>query len=103
MIGHISLDQDGGIVVHEGTNDEGKLIVDIPSIAFVALDFFNEGRRNFSWEGDAERAAELLLWRLEDCDLMPKVMSEYHEQIKQLCMPGGPTGNPFTIEMVDAG
>ena len=57
----IGLDSDGGILVHEyfadARDEEGKLIVDIPSIVFVALGMFDEGRRNFSWEGDAQRSA----------------------------------------------
>jgi hypothetical protein len=102
MIGYIKLDDDGGIEVYEISGEGRELIVSISSAVFVLLDFFNEGRVGFSWDGDAERVAEMLLWRLEDHDLMPVNMSEYHRQINQLCVPGGPTGNPFNIELTTA-
>ena len=102
MIGYIKLDEEGGVEVYEISGEGRKLIVAINSAAFILLDFFNEGKVGFSWDGEAERVAELLLWRLEDHDLMPANMPEYHRQINQLICPGGPTGNPFNIELTTA-
>lgn len=99
MLAHVSLDNDGGIVVHEGTSDEGIGITAVNAAVFVLLDLFNESRDNFSWEGDAERAAEILLWRLEDHDLVPAVMSEYNRLMNRLVTPGPTHGGSFIIEL----
>lgn len=102
MLAHVSLDADGGILVAEGTSDDGPGILNIKGSVFVDLDMFNEARDNFSWEGDSDRAAEILLWRLEDHDLMPKVMAEYNRLMRKLCSPG-PDGGSFIVDLTVAG
>jgi len=97
MLAHVCLDSDGGICVYEGTNDEGKEVATVPAAAMVLLGMWDETRPGFSWEGDTERASELLGWMLEDAgyrvDL--RYIPEFNRNMHSLCTPGPFNGGGF--------
>jgi len=98
MIAHICLDtSDGSICVYEGTSDEGKEIATVPAAAMVLLDLFNENRRGFTWEGDTERAQELLGWMLEDAgyEVDHRYIPEFNRNMITLLTPGPVNGCGF--------
>ena len=100
MLVHVSLGGDGEQLVHEGTDDEGKLLVEIPSLVMIGLDMFNESRPNFDWDDEAERCAQLLEWRLSDIGLCARDGSVFMKRMNMLCQPGGPTGGAFYMDVV---
>lgn len=100
MLAKVELGSDGGICVYDASDDKRE-IATVPADAMVSLEMFNENRPGMSWEGDAERAQELLTWMLEDAgwrvDL--RYISEFNKNMNTLLTPGPYNGGGFVIAL----